>query len=924
MIVISAKELSKVYGEDVVLEHVSFHVNAGDRVGIVGVNGAGKSTLLRMLTGELAADEGDFFVARDTRIGYLKQRENFREEGTVLAAAMDIFQPMTQLERQMEETAAALEALRRAEGCDAPDSGRAAAQADSAPADTMGTAARHSAPADRPETVKTDSASVDTMGAAAGGASQAAAGGTAAAIHTQLSAVDAPAPIGHLEADDVSHTDSAARDRLIARQAALQEQYFAAGGEAYKSEIRGILHAMGFGEDTWQKPIATLSGGERTRLALAVLLLEKPEILLLDEPTNHLDMDTLRWLEQYLATYRGTILVVSHDRYFLNRVATRIFEVAGHHLTAYDGNYDAYAVKQRQRREAQQRAWENRQDEIRRQEDMIRRFKERGTEKLAKRARSREKRLAAQSAAPQPERPTEDKARMRVTFTQDFPSGTDVLQAENLAITFHPATPSAASTSFAATVAHAPMDTATPGTSASPTSSADTATPRTTSATPGAPGAPAAAAPYAPAPRHPQTAPSTPAKPLFCHVNLDIKRGERVCIVGPNGVGKTTLLHILLGHLTPAEGRVMIGHNVAFAYYDQGQLGLNPANTVLGEMKDAYPLIDDTRMRNILGRFLFHGDDVFATVSSLSGGEKARLSLLKLMLSGANTLILDEPTNHLDIQSREVLEEALLEFPGTLIIVSHDRYFLQRIPTRILELTPTGIREYLGRYDYYLEKRTQFAEQQPPAQSRIPASAQKTTRPGHLPAEQKISPPGRISRPGEKPARPGHISAPADQSSLAGRVPTPEEKPSQAGSLSRHEEGSPQAGRMPGSEAQHRSDRPAAAQTPDAQQIAPATRPSRPDTGAPAPCDAQLPQDAAARRRAVKEREAQERRIRRQAAALEQQIETLEAELHEIEAEMADPEAGADYQRMSRLATRHAETQKALDAAYIEWEALDA
>ena len=514
-------------------------MNAGDKVGIVGRNGAGKTTLLNMLTGELGIDEGEFFVSQNTRIGYLKQRDNFLKEHTVREAMDHIFDHLHRLEEE---------------------------------------------------------------------------------IHRAADAVAA-------NPDDV---------RLQEKLDALQREYDMKGGYTYKSEITGILSSMAFGEEFYDKKISSLSGGERTRLALAALLLEKPDLLLLDEPTNHLDIGTLKWLEQYLSSYKGTIMIVSHDRYFLDRTVNRIFEVENHKVYCYDGNYTAFAAKKSQRRESELRAYNNQQREIARQEEMIRRMKQHNTEKLVKRAQSREKRLEHVERLTRPEG---EMGRMKIHFKQNFQSGNDVIMAEGLAKEFG--------------------------------RGAD-------------------------------------RKRLFENAALDIKRGERICIVGPNGVGKTTLLRMIMGELAPTEGRLKVGHNVAFGYYDQGQLLLNENNTVLEELKESYRLYTDTEMRSILGRFLFRGDDVFLTVGSLSGGEKARLSLLKMMLSGANTLILDEPTNHLDIDSKEVFEEALLEFPGTAIVVSHDRYFLQRIPTRILELTREGINEYLGKYDYYVEKKEQF------------------------------------------------------------------------------------------------------------------------------------------------------------------------------------------------------------------------
>ena len=422
-------------------------------------------------------------------------------------------------------------------------------------------------------------------------------------------------------------------EELILKLDALHNEYERLGGYTYKSEMTGVLTSMAFSPADYDKKIAELSGGERTRLALAALLLEKPDILLLDEPTNHLDIDTLKWLEQYLAAYRGTVLIVSHDRYFLDKVVNRIFEVEHKHLYTYKGSYSDYAEQKRIRRESELKAYNNQQREIRRQEDMIRIMMEHNTEHLVKRAQSRVKRLAMVDRL---ERPESDDPKMKFRFKQDFKSGNDVVIAEDLGKTLYDRLP------------------------------------------------------Y----RH-----------LCSHVNFDIKRGEKICILGPNGVGKTTLLRMLMGELKPTEGRFKLGTNVAFGYYDQGQQLLHDDMNVLEEVRDAYHLYSDTELRNILGRFLFRGEDVFLNVGSLSGGEKARLTLVKLMMSGANTLILDEPTNHMDIESKEVFEEALQEFEGTAIIVSHDRYFLQKIPTRILELTPDGMVEYLGKYDYYLERK---------------------------------------------------------------------------------------------------------------------------------------------------------------------------------------------------------------------------
>ena len=533
MIVLSGKDISKSYGTDIIIEDVSFGVEKGDRVGIVGPNGSGKTTLLSIISGELEPSSGNIYIRSDMTLGYLKQKNHFFAGGTVIREAEKTFEHFFTMEKELED------------------------------------------------------------------------------LQNKIS--------------DHTRPDF---DRCLAAYTSLIEEYEKQGGYTYRSELAAVLRAMGFSEEDKKKQISVLSGGERTRLALACMLLRKPDILILDEPTNHLDLRMLAWLENYLKGYQGTLLVVSHDRYFLDRIVGKIFDMSGGTLTAYTGNYSEFLVKREERMEALRREYEKQQAEIARQEEMIRRFKQHGTEHLAKRARSREKRLAQIELV---DRPAEERSRMKLGFESNYKSGGEVLVCEDLAKSYG-------------------------------------------------------------------------ERRLFRNVSLDIRKGEKVCIIGDNGIGKTTLLRILMGLEKPDTGYLKVGYNVDFGYYDQGQLLLDDSETVLGEMKNAYHLYTDTEMRSLLGRFLFRGDDVFKKVGDLSGGEKAKLSLLKLMLSGANTLILDEPTNHLDIDSKEVVEEALLEFGGTLIIVSHDRYLLTRIPDRILELTDSGIVEYKGNFEYYLEK----------------------------------------------------------------------------------------------------------------------------------------------------------------------------------------------------------------------------
>ncbi|MCD8198279.1 MAG: ABC-F family ATP-binding cassette domain-containing protein [Lachnospiraceae bacterium] len=416
---------------------------------------------------------------------------------------------------------------------------------------------------------------------------------------------------------------------LMERYAELSRKFEEKNGYAWKSEITGVLKGLGFGEEDFGKHVQTLSGGQKTRVALGKLLLTRPDLILLDEPTNHLDMGSITWLETFLMNYPGAVLIVSHDRYFLNRVVTKIIEIDQGEVTVFSGNYTQYAQKKAQIREARMHAWLNQQREIRHQEEVITKLKSFNREKSIRRAESREKMLDKMEVL---ERPSETKADMRIHLEPRITSGNDVLTVLNLAKTFPPQT-------------------------------------------------------------------------LFSDLNFEIKRGERVALIGANGTGKTTILKILNDVIPADAGEVYLGSRVQIGYYDQEHHVLHMEKTVFEEMSDAYPTLNNTKIRGVLAAFLFTGDDVFKRISSLSGGERGRVSLAKLMLSEANFLILDEPTNHLDIVSKEVLEDALNHYTGTVLFVSHDRYFINAVATRVLDLNDQTLTEYLGNYDYYLEKK---------------------------------------------------------------------------------------------------------------------------------------------------------------------------------------------------------------------------
>lgn len=433
---------------------------------------------------------------------------------------------------------------------------------------------------------------------------------------------------------EMKHNTGEALTKLMDSYSRLTHEFEMENGYAYKSELTGVLKGLGFQEEDFQKQVSTLSGGQKTRVALGRLLLSKPDIILLDEPTNHLDMDSIAWLETYLLNYPGAVFIVSHDRYFLDKVATKIVEIDNGKVSVFTGNYSAYSEKKSLLRKAAYQAYLNQQQEIKHQEEVIAKLKSFNREKSIRRAESREKMLDKMEVL---EKPVEIDSSMKITLKPRITSGNDVLTVEGLGKSFPPLT-------------------------------------------------------------------------LFEDLNFSVKRGERVAIIGNNGTGKTTILKILNEIVPPDTGCFHLGSKVHIGYYDQEHHVLHNEKTIFEEISDDFPKLTNTEIRNLLAAFLFTGDDVFKPIQALSGGEKGRVSLAKLMLSEANFLILDEPTNHLDITSKEILEEALSNYEGTVLYVSHDRYFINKTATRILDLTNQKLVNYIGNYDYYLEKKEELTQ----------------------------------------------------------------------------------------------------------------------------------------------------------------------------------------------------------------------
>ena len=537
--ILNATNISKSFGSNEIIKDATFLVNEHEKVAIVGVNGAGKTTLLKILTGEESADSGSITLAKDAKLGYLRQINNVDSALSIIDELYTVIEPILNMEKRMSQMQ-----------------------------------------------------------------------------------------------EDMKHLTGSELEELYSSYTALTHSYELMDGYAAKSRVVGILKGLGFEEADFDRKINTLSGGQKTRVFLAKLLLEEPDIILLDEPTNHLDLRSIEWLESYLLNYKGAVIIVSHDRYFLDKIVSKVIDIENGNVQMYLGNYTDFSNKKQMLLDAKMKEYLNQQQEIKHQEAVITKLKQFNREKSIKRAESRQKQLEKIERVEAPQTYSEN---MRLSLDISKESGKDVLTVHNLSKSFE-------------------------------------------------------------------------HKKLFWDINFEIKRGERVAIIGDNGTGKTTLLKIINGLLEPDTGEVIYGSNVSVAYYDQEHQVLHMDKTLFDELSDTYPEMTNTQIRNILAAFLFTGEDVYKKIADLSGGERGRVSLVKLMLSKANFLLLDEPTNHLDIVSKDVLENALNNFPGTVCYVSHDRYFINKTATRILDLTENRLLNYIGNYDYYIEKREAVEE----------------------------------------------------------------------------------------------------------------------------------------------------------------------------------------------------------------------
>ncbi len=536
MAILTVNNIQQSFGEEVILQNVTFEMQKGERVGLVGVNGSGKTTLFKVLTGEYTPDTGSVVFGKDTVLGYMEQHVCRDFHKTAFEEVMTVFAPLLRMERELED------------------------------------------------------------------------------LNTLLSA--------HPGGEDL--------ERLILRQTDLNDRFVDAGGLTCRSRARSALMGLGFSEDQLENRVGVLSGGQKAKLQLAKMLLGGANLLLLDEPTNHLDIQAVEWLEDFLKNYNGAYIVISHDRYFLDKVTQRTLEMEGKSVTSYKGNYSRYLELRAEHRLAMQRVYESTQKEITRIEGIIEQQRRWNQERNYVTIASKQKQIDRLEATL--EKPEAEPESIRFQFKASRRGGNDVLTAQDLSLSF---------------------------------------------------GGP----------------------PLFEHVNLEIKHQEKVFLIGPNGCGKTSLFKILLGQYTPDSGSVRLGSAIDVGYYEQSQLSLHDEKTIMDEIWDLHPQMTQTEVRSALAVFLFKGEDVFKPVGALSGGERARVLLLKLMLSKANFLLLDEPTNHLDIGSCEALEDALSGYDGTLFVVSHDRYLINKLADKVYVLGKDGAKLYLGNYDSYLEQR---------------------------------------------------------------------------------------------------------------------------------------------------------------------------------------------------------------------------
>ncbi|MBK5243204.1 ABC-F family ATP-binding cassette domain-containing protein [Clostridium sp.] len=538
MIVLSCKDIHKSYGIDVILNKITFSINEGEKVGFIGANGAGKSTLFKILTSQLDYDNGELFIDKNKRVGYLSQDLSLDSNNTIYEETLLVFEGLLALEKSLKD------------------------------------------------------------------------------FETKMK-----------EPYDSSREEY--HNKIIKEYTLASELYNNRGGYTYKSEISRVLKGLGFMEEDYNKSINILSGGQKTRVALCKLLLKNPDILLLDEPTNHLDLIAIEWLEDYLKSYKGTMFIISHDRFFLDAITNKTFELINGHVDCYNGNYTSFIDLKKINYAIQLKAYNLQQSEIKRQEDIITKYRSFNREKSVRAADSRQKSLDKISRIDSPDK---DPRGTNINFETEIKSGNDVLHIENLSKRFG-------------------------------------------------------------------------NNLLFENLDLDIKRSEKIALIGENGRGKTTLFRIIMDKLESDTGIKILGKSIFIGYYDQEQSDLNEEKTIIDEVWDEFPKLTTTELRTSLAAFLFLGEDVFKNISSLSGGERCRINLLKIMLSKSNFLLLDEPTNHLDIMSREALEDSILGYDGTVIVISHDRYFLNKVITKILELNQNGLKEYLGNYNYYIEKK---------------------------------------------------------------------------------------------------------------------------------------------------------------------------------------------------------------------------